>query len=91
MLYYRHMDDHTNRALVVVMIIILIVIAILIFLPHETFYANPVTFQQAQPAIIRTDVPVENHVVYTTTTIPSSSSSSYQQQNSTTTTTTSQQ
>jgi hypothetical protein len=80
------MEDHTNRALIIVMVIILIVIAILIFLPHEGLYA-PYTVVEPQPAVIRTTVPVQSHIYTTTSGVPSSSSSSYQQNTTTTTTT----
>lgn len=80
------MEDHTNRALIVVMIVILIIILILYFLPHGIYFTNPgtVTVQRTMP----TRPAMETHV-YTST----GPATTYQQQTYTTTehTTTTQQ
>jgi competence protein ComGC len=89
MLYYRNMENHTDRALIIVMIVILIIIAIVIFLPHEPYFSVPVV-EQTQPAIIQNTLPVQSHVYTIDSASPSSSSSSSYQQNTTTTTTTQQ-
>ncbi|HTH93161.1 MAG TPA: hypothetical protein VL576_01615 [Candidatus Paceibacterota bacterium] len=74
------MEDHTNRALIIVMIILLILILILYFLPHGIYFTSPsVTVERRVPAH---PTYVQTHV-YTT----SSPSTTYQEQYYTTTTT----